>query len=92
MVEQAGELEATVAVISYNNAYSTLLIQKKNMEMANHVYDVVQQKFKQGVGSNSEIINAETSLKEAQTNYYNAVYDMLVAKIDYQKATGTLIK
>ncbi|MBL7911691.1 MAG: TolC family protein [Bacteroidia bacterium] len=92
MVEQAGELEATVAAISYNNAYSSLLIQKKNLEMASHVYDVVQEKFKQGVGSNSEIINAETSLKEAQTNYYNAVYDMLVYKIDYQKAIGTLVK
>ncbi|MBA2611796.1 MAG: TolC family protein [Bacteroidetes bacterium] len=92
MIEQAGELEATVAAISYNNAYSSLLIQKKNMEMANHVYDVVQEKFKQGVGSNIEIINAETSLKEAQTNYYNAVYDMLVFKIDYQKAIGTLVK
>lgn len=92
MVQQAGELEATVAAISYNNAYSSLLIQKKNMEMATHVYDVVQEKFKQGVGSNSEIINAETSLKEAQTNYYNAVFDMLVYKIDYQKAIGTLVK
>lgn len=92
MVQQAGELEATVAAISYNNAYSTLLIQKKNMDMASHVYDVVQEKFKQGVGSNIEIINAETSLKEAQTNYYNAVYDMLVYKIDYQKAIGTLVK
>ena len=92
MIEQGGELEATVAAISYNNAYSTLLVQKKNMETANHVYDVVQQKFKQGVGSNAEIINAETSLKEAQTNYYNAVYDMLVYKIDYQKAIGTLVK
>ncbi len=91
-IQQGGELEATVAAISYNNAYSTLLIQKKNMETANHVYDVVQQKFKQGVGSNIEIINAETSLKEAQTNYYNAVYDMLVYKIDYQKAIGTLVK
>lgn len=91
-IQQSGELEATVAAISYNNAYSTLLIQKRNLETANHVYDVVQQKYKQGVGSNMEIINAETALKEAQTNYYNAVYDMLVYKIDYQKATGTLVK
>lgn len=92
MIEQAGELEATVAAISYNNAYSTLLVQKKNMEMASHVYDVSQKKQQGGVGNNLEIVTAETSLKEAQTNYYNAVYDMLVAKIDYQKAIGTLIK
>ena len=91
-IEQAGELEATVASISYNNAYSSVLVQKKNMILAQHVYDVAQKKYQGGVGTTLEIVNAETSLKEAQTNYYNAVYDMLIAKIDYKKAIGTLTK
>jgi outer membrane protein TolC len=91
-LELSAELEATVAGISYANAYTTMLSQKKNMELAMHVYDVTQKKYTGGVGSNIEIITAETSLVEAQTNYYNAVYDMLVARIDYAKATGTLVK
>ncbi|MCW3078098.1 MAG: Transporter [Bacteroidetes bacterium] len=91
-IEMVAEMEATVASISYSNAYSSLLVQKKNMELAQHVYEVAQKKNENGVGSNLEIVTAETSLKEAQTNYYNAVYDMLVAKIDYQKSIGTLIK
>lgn len=60
------------------------------MELAAHVVEVAQKKYEAGVGSNLEVTNAETSLKEAQTNYYNAVFDMIVAKLDYQKATGTL--
>lgn len=91
-IEMAGQLEASVASINYNNAYAGLLSQKKNMELAQHVVEVAQKKYQGGVGSNLEIVTAETSLKEAQTNYYNAVYDMLVAKIDYQKAVGTLVK
>lgn len=91
-VELGAEMEASAASISYINAATTLKIQKKNMELAQHVYDVVQKKFESGVGNNLEIVNADASLKEAQTNYYNAVYDMLVSKIDYQKATGTLVK
>jgi outer membrane protein TolC len=91
-LEQAGQLESTVAAISYNNAYYSLKIQKKNLELAQKVADVAQKKFQAGVGSNLEVVNAEASLKEAQTNYYNAMYDMLVAKIDYLKAQGTLIK
>ncbi len=91
-VEMAAELEANVASISYNNAYSSLLIQKKNMELAQHVLDVAQKKYSGGVGTNLEVVTAETSLKEAQTNYYNSVFDMIVAKIDYQKAIGTLVK
>ena len=62
-IEQAGELEATVASISYNNAYSSVLVQKKNMILAQHVYDVAQKKYQGGVGTILEIVNAETSLK-----------------------------
>ncbi len=91
-LELAGELQATVAAISYNNAYSTLLMQKRNMELAQHVHEVTQKKYESGVGSNLEVVNAEADLQTAQTNYYNAVYDMLVAKTDYLRATGTILK
>lgn len=91
-LELAANLEANVASITYSNSFAGMLTQKKNMELAQHVYDVAQKKYTQGVGSNIEVTTAETSLKEAQTNYYNAVYDMLVAKVDYQKAIGTLVK
>ena len=91
-LEQAAQLEATVAGVSYENAYATYLNQKKNRELAQHIYEVAQKKYQQGVGSNIEILNAEATLKEAETNYYNAVYDALVAKIDYLKATGNLVK
>lgn len=91
-LELAAELEATVASISYDNAVTSVSVQKKNLALAQHVYDVSQKKYLSGVGSNMEIVIAETSLKEAQTNYLNALYDMVVAKIDYQKATGGLTK
>jgi outer membrane protein len=91
-IELAAELEASVADISYTNAYASLQTQKRNMALAQHVFDVARKKFTEGVGSNLEITTAESSLKEAQTNYYNSVYDMLVAEIDYKKATVNLIK
>ncbi|MCE3258962.1 MAG: outer rane efflux protein [Bacteroidetes bacterium] len=91
-VEMAAQFESGTAGISFNNALKTLKISKRNMELARHVYDVAQKKFMQGVGSNLELITAESSLRESEVNYYNAVYDVLVARIDYQKATGTLVK
>lgn len=86
------ELEATSASIAFDNAIVSSEVQKKNMELAQHVYDVAQKKYLSGIGTNMEVLTAETALKEAQTNYLNALYDMVVAKIDYQKATGTLVK
>jgi len=91
-IELAAEIEASISEVTYTNAYASLQTQKRNMTLAQHVFDVSQKKYEQGVGSNLEITNAQTALKEAQTNYYNAVYDMIVSKIDFQKATGTLIK
>ena len=91
-IELAAEIEATISEVTYQNAYASLQTQKRNMQLAQHVFDVAQKKYEQGVGSNLEITNAQTALKEAQTNYYNAVYDMIVSKIDFQKATGTLVK
>lgn len=91
-IELAAELEISMASISYENAFANVENQKKNKELADHIYDVAQKKYQQGIGSNIELLNAETTLKEAQTNYYNAVYDALVAKIDYLKATGNLVK
>lgn len=91
-LQLAIELETASAFVNYNNATSSLQIQKRNMNLAKNIYTVSQKKYEQGVGSNLEVINAQASLKESETNYFNAIYDMLVYKIDYLKATGSLVK
>ena len=37
-----------------------------------------------------EMINAENELTQAKTNYLNALYNLNVAKIDFDKALGNL--
>jgi len=49
-----------------------------------------KKKYKEGVGTNIEIIQAETALKDAQTNFFNSLYEAVIAKIDYQKSLGLL--
>ncbi|MEW6469196.1 MAG: TolC family protein [Bacteroidota bacterium] len=91
-MQQSIDLDMAGARIALQNASSSLETQKKNIELAENVYKTAKLKYDQGVGSNLEVMTAETALKEAQTNYYNALYEALVAKIDYNKANGTLIK
>lgn len=86
------QLEASNASVNYTNAYQTLLSQQKNMELAQHIADVASKKYESGVGTNTDLVIAQTSLVTAQTNYYSALFDMIVAKLDYQKAMGTLVK
>ncbi len=82
--------EVETAKANYTTAISTLDYQKKNMALAETVYNQTKKKYEIGTGSNTEITAAETDLKQAQTNYINAVYDAIIAKIDYLKATGKL--
>jgi outer membrane protein len=88
--EQAASLEINSAGITYQNALSSLKTQQKNIDLAKNVYKVTKTKYEQGLGSNLEVVTAETALKEAETNYFSALYDALVARVEYQKATGTL--
>ncbi len=72
------------------NALLTLDNQKRNIELSEKVYQTSKLKYEQGLGSNSEIYNANADLKVAQNNYYSALYDAINAKIDFLKAAGKL--
>jgi len=90
MVQQSIDFELASSKTILQNASASLEIQKKNIELAEEIYKTSKLKYEQGVGSNLEVMNAETSLKEAQTNYFSALFDALVAKVDYDKANGNI--
>ena len=69
-----------------------LEIQKKNMALAKEVSRVANIKFRSGTGNNLDIVDAENQFKTAETNYFNALYNAIIAKIDLDKAMGRLIK
>jgi outer membrane protein TolC len=89
-LRQSIDLQDAQSRTTLVNALDVLDNQKANLELAADVARVSKIKFQAGVGSNVELITAETGLREAQTNYYAAIYDVLVAKVDRDKATGEL--
>ena len=74
-----------------NNSINTVKVQQENMALAENVAKITKAKYEEGVGSNIEVIDAESSLKEAQLNYYTALYETFISKIEFDKATGRLI-
>ncbi|MDQ6477646.1 TolC family protein [Dyadobacter sp. LHD-138] len=90
LLEQSIDLESRQAATNIKNAYATLETQRRNVDLAKEIVRVSKIKYKEGVGSNIEVINAESSFKEAQTNYYSALYDFLISKVDLSKAKGEL--
>ncbi|WP_229215125.1 TolC family protein [Dyadobacter bucti] len=90
LLKQSIDLETNQANINIKNAFATLETQKRNLDLAEEIVRVSKIKYKEGVGSNIEVINAESSFKEAQTNYFTALYDLMIAKVDLSKARGEL--
>ena len=82
--------EVETSRINLKNALLTVDFQRQNMALAESVYNTSVKKYEQGLGSNLEITTANTELRTAQANYYQSLYDAIIAKIDYFKATGKL--
>ena len=82
--------EIETAKNNFSSAISSLDYQKKNMSLAEDVYQQTKKKFETGTGSQTEINQAQTDLKAAQTNYINSLYNAIIAKVDFVKATGKL--
>ena len=80
----------TQSRINMKSALITMDSQKKNIELAQNVYNTTKLKYEQGLGSNQEINTAQTDLITAQNNYYSSLYDAIIAKIDYLQAAGKL--
>ena len=82
--------EVMLARNNFLTAILTLEEQKKNIALAESVYNQTKKKYEAGVGSNTEITIAQSDLRIAQTNYIASLYDAIIAKVDYQKALGKL--
>jgi len=89
-MKQSIDHDVETARINMTSALLTMDNQKRNIDLAESVYNTTKKKFEQGLGNNQEIYNAQAELKVAQTNYYSSLYDAINAKIDYLKATGKL--
>ena len=90
-LERSINLQINQSIINYENTKESLTISKQNLELAQNVYNATERKYKEGVGSNLELIDSNNSLKIAQNQYYNSLYESIIASIDIKKTLGTLL-
>jgi outer membrane protein TolC len=90
MLENSINLEVEDKRTSVQSNLDQLENQMENMKLAEEVYNTSRIKYQEGVGSNLEVIEADNAYVAAQTNYYNALYDALLSKIELEKALGVL--
>jgi outer membrane protein TolC len=82
--------ELYAAKANLRNDLNLLEVQEANLQLATEVYQIARIKYKEGVGSNLEVVEADAALIQAEINYLGAIYDGLISKINLEKALGLL--
>lgn len=87
-VQRGIQLEVLNARATFTANNDRLGVTKENLALAQRIYDTTQIKYREGVGSSVEIVQAEQALYESQANFLNALYETLVAKESLFLALG----
>lgn len=82
--------EYKTAMAGYKASMAHYLALKENMELAAEVNRIIELQYREGIKTYLELITAQTDLRAAQINYFNAIYNLLSSKIDVLKAQGAI--
>lgn len=90
--KQALTLDFKNAITSLENALITINIQKDNVSLAKSILSNIQNNYKHGLASLTDLLNAENAYTEAENNYTTAQLDYKLAEVQVIKAQGELKK
>ncbi len=80
--------EYTSALASYKSNLFDLNVLRDNKAMAKDVYGIVSLQYKQGVVAYLNVITAESNLISSEISYLNALFQVLLSKVDLERAMG----
>jgi outer membrane protein TolC len=92
LTEQSIKVDISNYEIQYKNALDNINREKENLDLAESVYKNTQLEYQQGAGSTLDLIQSESSYTMAQNTYFNKLLDLYIARIELEKAKGTLMK
>jgi outer membrane protein TolC len=82
--------EYAQAIAAYRSNLINYNAIKENLGLAQEVYDVIQLQYRSGIKTYLEVIIAETDLRTARINYFNALNQVLASKVDVQRSLGLI--
>lgn len=82
--------EIKVSLTNVAEAKKRIDVQRRTVQTAERSYAITRSRRAQGIGSQLELTDSELQLNQAKTNYLQAVYDYLAARVDLEKALGRI--
>lgn len=89
--EQAAQLEVAQALREVESARQRTLAQGQTVATAETAYQFAFERLSEGVGTQLDVRQASDNLDQSRLLYLQAVYDLLVARSNLERATGTIM-
>ena len=83
-------LQVRQVSLDIDEAYKRIEVTREALSQSEENLKVAKDRYREGVGTNTEVLDAETLRTRSYSNYYNAVYDAVLANIRLKYVTGEL--
>jgi outer membrane protein TolC len=87
-LEEGLKIQVEAARLSMMEAQKRIAAQQKSVEQAARAVSIAEVRYKNGLGTQIELIDSQVALTRTQINKAQAVYDYLVARSDWERITG----
>ena len=88
ILKDAVTLQVTQNYLTLGQAKEKLIVSKTSVEQAEENYRVASELFKQGLMTNSDLLDVEVALLQTKTNNVQTIVDYEIAKANLERATG----
>jgi len=83
-------LQVRQACLDIDETYKRIEVTREAVSQSEENLKVAKDRYREGVGTNTEVLDAETLRTKSHSNYYNAIYDAVLATIRLKYVTGEL--
>jgi outer membrane protein len=87
-MKDAIRLDVTRSYLMVLDAWSGIEVSRDNVAQADENRRVTNERFKEGLATNTDLLDAEVLLTAAKTTYSNLMVAYLIAQADFARATG----
>lgn len=83
-LEEGLKIQILQSKMKMEEAKKRIAAQEKSLLQAEKALKIAQSRYKNGVGTQLELIDTQAALTTSKTNYAQAIYDYLIAKADWE--------
>lgn len=89
---QAAVMQHQNAMKKLTSSIGSAKAQEENLQLAEDVYAQTELLYKEGLSPLTDLLEAETALREARTAFNNQLINVKTAQVDLYKSTGDISK